>query len=53
MWDILDVYNMKEFLQTLIKWFKCKFCCASECSVGQDSQEEQLEINYNKRRKSV
>ena len=46
MWDILHVYNMKEFLETLVKWFRCKFCCQSECSVGEDNKEETIRYDY-------
>ena len=39
-------------IDKLIKWFKCKFCCSSKCSIGEDNQEEELEVKY-KRRKSI
>ena len=49
MWDIIYMWNIDEF----IKWFRCKMCCQSKCSVGEDTNEEQLEIKYSKRRKSI
>ena len=56
MWDILDVYNMKHFLQTLVKWFKCKLNCCfkSSCSVGEDNTETKVSYDYySGRRKSI
>jgi len=56
MWDIIHVINMKEFLQTLIKWFKCKLSCCfkSSCSVGEDNTEEKIYYDYySGRRKSI
>jgi len=48
------MYDMKEFIQTLVKWFKCKFCCASECSVGKNDNEEKIHYDYySGRRKSI
>jgi len=49
MWDIIYMWKIGEF----IKWIKCKMCCSSKCSVGEDTSEEQLEIKYSKRRKSI
>lgn len=50
MWDIIHLYNMKDFFEALIKWFKCKFCCQSECSVGEDKTNYDY---YSGRRKSI
>ena len=56
MWDIIHVLNMKEFFQTLVKWFKCKLNCCfkSSCSIGDDNNEEQIHYDYySGRRKSI
>ena len=56
MWDIIHVINMKEFLQTLIKWFKCKLTCCfkSSCSVGEDNTDTKIHYDYySGRRKSI
>ena len=56
MWDIIHILNMNEFLQTLVKWFKCKLKCCfkSSCSVGEDNTEEQIHYDYySGRRKSI
>lgn len=55
MWDIIHVYYMKEFIDKLVKWIKCKLCCAFECSLGeeQQQQEEKKQIRFNYRRNSL
>jgi len=54
MWDILHVYQMKDFLKTLVKWFKCKMCCQSSCSVGEDNTQTKVSYDYySGRRKSI
>ena len=41
-------------IDKLIKWFKCKMCCQSKCSVGEDNNEEQIHFDYySGRRKSI
>lgn len=43
-------------LEKIIKWFRCKMCCQSKCSVGEDNAQEQLHVDYNsilKKKKKV
>ena len=45
---------MKELVKEFIKWFKCKMCCSSKCSVGEDMNEEHVYYDYySGRRKSI
>ena len=39
-------------LDKLIKWFRCKMCCQSKCSIGDvDNYEEELQVKYKGMRK--
>ena len=41
-------------IEKLIKWFRCKMCCQSKCSVGKDNNQEQFHFDYySGRRKSI
>lgn len=41
-------------IDKLIKWFRCKMCCQSKCSVGEDTNKEQVYFDYySGRRKSI
>jgi len=45
---------MKELVKEFIKWFKCKMCCQSKCSIGEDTTEEHVYYDYySGRRKSI